>query len=299
MTSRALVLGGGGPVGIAWESGLLNGLADAGVDLSAADFILGTSAGSFVGAQLAMGQDVRAMAAPFLAHKDAPARPASPTRPAGPPPDLSVMMAKMAEIALGERPAQAVRAELGAWAANASSMSEADFIQSFGRFLAGLPQDAWPSRNYACTAVDIETGAFQLWDKAAGVGLARAVASSCSVPGVFPPVTLKGRRYMDGGMRSATCADLAKGYDVVVVVAVRLDGGQSGVVAERMRARLDGELAVLRDAGATVMLVAPDAASQAAFGPNLMDARRRPGAAEAGLNQGRNQADELRLAWIG
>jgi ABC-type sugar transport system substrate-binding protein len=55
--SRALVLGGGGPVGIAWECGLLAGLAQAGVDLGTADFILGTSAGSFVGARLAMGAE--------------------------------------------------------------------------------------------------------------------------------------------------------------------------------------------------------------------------------------------------
>ena len=64
--TRALVLGGGGPVGIAWESGLLNGLADGGVDASNADFIMGTSAGSFVGARLAMGHDPRGFAAPFM-----------------------------------------------------------------------------------------------------------------------------------------------------------------------------------------------------------------------------------------
>lgn len=297
--TKALVLGGGGPVGIAWESGLLNGLAEAGADLSGADFILGTSAGSFVGAQLAMGADVRAMAAPFLAMAEAPARPPSPARPAGPPPDLTTLTAKMAEVALGERPAQAVLAELGAWAAEACPMSEEAFLQSFGRFLAGLPEDAWPARGYACTAVDIETGAFRLWDQAAGVGLARAVASSCSVPGVYPPVTLKGRRYMDGGMRSATNADMARGHDAVVVVAVRPDGGQAGAAAERMRARLEGELAALREAGARVTLVTPDEASRAAFGPNLMDARRRPGAAEAGLAQGRAQAAAMAAFWDG
>ncbi|MDB5445730.1 MAG: patatin, partial [Phenylobacterium sp.] len=55
MTTRALVLGGGGPVGVAWESGLIAGFAQAGVDLGRADFVLGTSAGSIVGAKLAMG----------------------------------------------------------------------------------------------------------------------------------------------------------------------------------------------------------------------------------------------------
>jgi NTE family protein len=292
MTKRALVLGGGGPVGIAWETGLLAGLAEAGVDLADADFIMGTSAGSFVGAQIAMGVDVRSMAQTFVAMKDAPAKPASSTRPAGPPPDLSFLLRKMAEAASGKRPAQEVRAELGAWAADASPMSEEAFIQSFGRFLSGLPQDAWPQKGYACTAVDIADGAFKLWDKAAGVGLARAVASSCSVPGVYPPITIKGARYMDGGMRSATNADMAKGYDLVVVIALRVMGS-----AGERRDPLDGEIEALRAAGAQVQLLMPDAPSQAVFGPNLMDARRRPGAAQAGLDQGRAAAAALATVW--
>lgn len=294
MTTKALVLGGGGPVGIAWEAGLLNGLADQGVDLSAADFILGTSAGSFVGAYLAMGNDVRRMAAPFMAMRDAPPPDAA---PAAAPPDTTGLMAMMAEVAAGRRPAQEVLVEIGAYAAAARTQSEEAFIQSLGRFIAGQPEDAWPERRYACTAVDIETGAFQLWDNGSGVGIARAVASSCSVPGVFPPITLNGRRYMDGGMRSTTNADQAAGYDVVAVVAVRTDGGQQGEAAETMRARLEGELEALRAAGSKVILITPDAASQAAFGPNLLDARRRPPAAEAGLAQGHAQAEALRTAW--
>ena len=45
------------------------------------------------------------------------------------------------------------------------------------------------------------------------------MAASCAVPGVYPPVTIDGRRYVDGGMRSAANADLAQGYDRVVVLA--------------------------------------------------------------------------------
>ena len=83
-----------------------------------------------------MGQDVKSLAQPFLAAKEAPARPASPTRPAGPPPDLRMLMRKMEEVAAGDRPAEQVLMELGAWAADASPMSEEAFIQSFGRFLS-------------------------------------------------------------------------------------------------------------------------------------------------------------------
>jgi NTE family protein len=301
MATRALVLGGGGPVGIAWESGLLAGLAQNGVDLSEADFIMGTSAGSFVGAQIAMGMvDVAGMAKPFLAAREAPAaapRPASPTRPAGPPPDLNFLMRKMAEAAAGDRPGDEVRREIGAWAADQQVMGEEAFIQTFGRAFSSLPDDAWPKKRYAATAVDIETGQFRLWDNDSRVDIKRAVASSCSVPGVYPPITIDGRRYMDAGMRSGTNADMAKGYDLVVVVALRLDAGASPEAAARLRAPLERELKALRDGGSRVELVTPDDASQAAFGPNLMDARKRPDAAEAGLAQGQAQARSLAAVW--
>ena len=303
MTKKALVLGGGGPVGIAWESGLLTGFAEAGVDLSDADFILGTSAGSFVGAQLAMGAQPASLAAPFLAMGDAPKTPrpasAAPRDPARPAPDLTVLMRKMAEAASGVRPAQEVRAEIGAWALEQSPMSEDAFIQSFGRFLAELPADAWPRKGYACTADDAETGAFRLWDQAAGVGLARAVASSCSVPGIYPPITIDGRRYIDGGMRSAVNADMASGYEMVVVVAIRVAAG-AGEAAQRMRQALDAEIQVLKDGGGRVELVTPDDASVVAFGPNLMDRRRRPGAAQAGRDsRSRQRGLLIRSAWNG
>jgi NTE family protein len=298
MTKKALVLSGGGAVGIAWESGLIGGLAKAGVDLSDADFILGTSAGSFVGARLAMGQSPEEIAAPFLKMDEAPPKPASGGQAAPRPRELAPLMAKMQEIAAGDRSPQEVRAELGAFALTASDMSEEAFIQSFGRAFAGVPEDGWPQRAFACTAVDCADGSFQLWDAASGVNLARAVASSCAVPGVFPPITLKGRRYMDGGVRSSTSADLAKGYDVVIVVAVRA-GMAVGSIAERAAAALAQELAELREGGAQVEVVTPDAASLDAFGFNMMDPSRRPGAAKAGYAQGQARAEALRDVWAG
>jgi len=292
--SRALVLGGGGPVGIAWECGLIAGLAQAGVDLGKADFTLGTSAGSFVGARLAMGTAAASLAEPILAEaaraETAPAR-AAPARQLA---DLSFLMQKMAEAHTSLRNPAEVRAEIGAWALQAETIGEDAFIASFGRSFAGLAADYWPERGYACTAVDAQTGAFQLWTKDSGVGLTRAVASSCSVPGVYPPVTLKGRRYIDGGMRSGTNADLAGGHERVVLVALRLgDGGPN----DRMRARLDEEVAALTDGGAEVLLLTPDEASQAALGPNLMDFRRRPDAVRAGLVQGAALAGEVAARW--
>ena len=295
MTSRALVLGGGGPVGIAWESGLLAGYAKAGLDLGGADFIMGTSAGSFVGARLAMGAVTAELADPILAEAAKPPAPSGGGAGSRPPADLSTLMKLMAEAQGGLRNPAEARAEIGAFALAAETMDEAAFIASFGRSFAGLPDDAWPGKPFACTAVDALDGSFQFWTGDSGVGVTRAVASSCSVPGVYPPVTLKGRRYIDGGMRSSTNCDMAAGYDLVVVVAVRIGGG--GEVAERISARLDEEINSLQEGGSTVVTISPNDASLAAMGANLMDFRKRADAARAGLEQGAQQAAELAALW--
>jgi NTE family protein len=296
MAKRALVLGGGGPVGIAWESGILSGLAESGLDLSGADFILGTSAGSVVGSQLAMGRAAAELAEPFL--REQPNQQASsPSQLLGSsPPDLSVLIQKMTAAMLGGGPAERARADLGAWALQAQTMSEDAFIASFGHAIRDYPEGSWPDR-FACTAVDTADGSFVLWDKASGVSLGAAVASSCSVPGIFPPVTIRGHRYMDGGMRSATNADMAKGYDLVFVLALTVSAAAASPMAQAFRGRLDAELDAVRQTGSRVELILPDAASLEAFGLNLMDYRRRPAAAQAGLEQGKTQAAKLASVW--
>jgi NTE family protein len=297
MATRALVLGGGGLVGIAWEAGLLAGLSESGVDLARADFIVGTSAGSFVGAQVAMGRSASSIVDGILAED--PARSFSIGGRPMKVPDMSVLLAKMAEAVSGARPAEQVRAEIGAWALSAETrMSEKKFIAGFGRSFSGLPEDFWPDRPYACTAVDAADGSFVLWNKDSKVGLVDAVASSCAAPGVFPPITIRGRRYIDGGMRSPTNADAAKGYDVVAVVEVR-GAGIDAAMAERFQSALDRELDALRSGGARVELIVPDPACVEAFGLNPMDPSRRKGAATAGVAQGKASADRLREFWNG
>jgi NTE family protein len=293
LAKRALVLGGGGPVGIGWESGIVSGLMEGGVDLSRAELIVGTSAGSFVGANLAMRRSIAQLAETYINEQPQSVPTA---QPGAGPPDLSILIGKMQEAVSGVRPAKEVRAEIGAWALTAKTIREGDFIASFGGWLSGLPENAWPTQSYACTAVDAADGSFVVWNQEAGIGLARAVASSCSVPGVYPPITIRGRRYIDGGMRSATNADVAKGYDAVLVVAMTARVTDP-LLAERFRKPLENELKILREGGAQVELLMPDDASLDAFGVNLMDRSRRPAGAKAGLNQGRADAARLRLFW--
>ncbi len=289
MRSKALVLGGGGPVGIAWESGLIAGLAESGIDLSGADFIVGTSAGSVVGAQIALGRTPAALAAPFTG-KAEPTPP--PSASMSKPPDLSVLVTKIMDAYAGVRPNEEVCREIGAWALETPGVSEEEFVASFAVSLAGFPAEPWPVRRFACTAVDAVSGKFIVWDNDSAVPLVRAIASSCAVPGIASPITINGRRYMDGGMRSATNADLAKGHDVVVVVSI---SGQA--VPAPFGRPLEREFQALRDSGSRVEIISPDAQSFAAFGSNLMDFGRRPAAAANGIRQGKAGLDTLGDLW--
>lgn len=289
---RALVLGGGGPVGIAWESGLVAGLKEGGVDVTRADYFLGTSAGSFVCAQLARGDDPASLAAAQIeAGSEQPKR-ATPDRPASPP-DLTPLMTFMAQApAQGPMPTELLK-EIGQFSLGATTIPEDAFVANFG----GAATDSlpWPE-NFACTAVDTQSGEFKVWTRADGIPLGRGIASSCSVPGIFPPISIAGRRWMDGGMRSSTSADLAKGYRRVIVVAVTT-AAATDARAALLANRLASEQAVIAEGGGTSELITPDANSLEAFGPNLMDASRRAAATRAGLEQGRREAARLASFW--
>jgi len=291
MATRALVLGGGGPVGVGWESGLAAGLEEEGVRLADADFIVGTSAGSIVGSQLALGRPARELLAAQRALS------ASGLSSRQTPVDMAALTQRFIALYTSERPPQELRAEIGAFALAAETPSEEEWLATFGS-MRGLTEESWPERPFVCTAVDTADGSFVVWDKDSGVSLALAVASSCAVPGVFPPITIDGRRYMDGGMRSIINADLAGGYDVVIVVSVTGGGAvQQNPIAERARRRLEQGIDELRAEGSTVEVVVPDEASRVAFGANLLDPSRRGASAEAGLHQGRIEAARLRAVW--
>ena len=206
MDRRALVLGGGGVTGIAWETGLIAGLAGLGIDLAAADVIIGTSAGSVVGTDIACGQELEALYQAQLA----PPAPEPPVRIA-----WDFIGRLLWDVHTSRDPKRA-RARIGRWALAVPTMPEADRRKVFE---ARLPASIWPSRPLKVTAVDAQTGDFAVFDSAGDASLVDAVGASCAVPGLWPPVTIGERRFMDGGMRTVANADLAHGYERVVIVA--------------------------------------------------------------------------------
>jgi NTE family protein len=293
--NRALVLRGGGPVGVAWETGLVAGLEQESVRLADADLIIGTSAGAIVGAQLALGRSPQDMLATQRALNKGE-RPQ--LRSLSGPIDLSGLIAQYVRFYRDGGSVEDFRKGVAAFALAAETVSEEEWLETFGSV---RDLEDWPERPFVCTAIDTANGSLVTWDRDSGVELGRAVASSCAVPGVFPPITIDGRRYMDGGMGSTTNAGLARGYDKVLVVSVT--GGVSSRVstypelAENARRRFAAELDAVRDAGAAVELVVPDEDARDAFGPSLMDPTRRREIAESGVRQGALEAARLREFW--
>ncbi|MEU9237400.1 patatin-like phospholipase family protein [Streptomyces subrutilus] len=276
---RALVLGGGGLTGVGWESGMLYGLARAGVDLTTADLVVGTSAGSVVGAQLSSG-----LLTPRELYErqlgDATGEIAAKL-------GTGVLARYALAMARSRTDATAYRRRVGAMALAADTGPEAERRKVLA---ARLVSHEWPERRLVVTAVDALSGELEAFDRESGGALVDAVAASCAVPGVWPPVTVGGRRFIDGGIRSATNADLAAGYARVVILAPISLG--SGLVPSPA-----AQAAKLRAAGAEVLLITPSAAARKAFGRNVLDPARRDPAARAGLAQAAEHAAEADAVW--
>ena len=271
------MLGGGGVTGVAWEIGLLAGLASRGLQLAGADLIIGTSAGSVVGAQLASGTSLDQMYTAQLA-------------PGGRPGGVARLrpqhIARYAWAVLRRRDPVQARAQIGRLATTARTMPEAERRAVIA---SRVPGDEWPARRLLITAVDTGSGEFRAFGAGQGVGLINAVAASCAVPGVWPPVTIGGRRWMDGGIRSPANADLAAGCDAVVVLAPVTQGLRGTSVPS--------QVAALRQRGRAVAVVWPDHAAKAAIGRNVLDPARRAPAARAGHAQAGPALDRVAAVW--
>ncbi|WP_084535964.1 patatin-like phospholipase family protein [Nocardia yamanashiensis] len=274
---RALVLGGGGVAGIAWETGIVVGLADAGVDVRGADLLLGTSAGSNVAVQLSSGLSF----AELFARQVDPALQSHEIVPPGDPLTLMVAVwSAIAEQAPGD-PVEISR-RLAAAALDADTIPEA---QRRAVIESRLPVHDWPDRDLLVIAVDAADGAARAFDRNSGVALIDAVAASSAVPMVWPPVSLEGTRYVDGGVRTSTNSDYATGAERILIIAANPD------------VFLEGEVAALREGGSRVEVIRPDEPSLASFGTNPLDTVTRVPAAECGRAQGKSEAARIAALW--
>jgi|SRR5579872_2371671 len=284
MKDRALVLGGGGVAGIAWMTGLLLGLSEQNVDLRQAEWTIGTSAGATLGAQVggmvSLQELFRRMVEPSAQGREITPDPRGLE---------SFQKARATFSSITDR-AERIR-QIGKWALASPTISESERRKVVEE---RLPGHAWPDRDLAIVAIDAQSGEIQVFDRKSGVHLVDAVGASCALPGIWPPVTTRGRRYMDGGVRSAENADLATGYARVVILSPmgttlpRIGGGG-----------LEEQIEILQQAGSQPYAITPDAKSRRAIGLNPLSPETRRPAAKAGRQQGRVIAAELAEFWNG
>lgn len=282
---RALVLGGGGNVGIAWEMGVLAGLAGGGIDARDVDLIVGTSAGSVVGTQIAFGREPREL---LDERRTAPQRPLGSGGP--PAPDVASVFTTWLGF---DEITQDAAAAVGRLALQAQTMPQEQWLAGFEA--NGWP--GWPEKHLIVTAVECASGTFRAFESDSGVPIERAVAASCAVPGLFPPVDIGGGvRCMDGGVWSGTCADLAQRIEPdIVLIVPPLGWGDRGLHVLSAK-QLAGETAALESAGVRVRIIAPDAAAREHM-VNLMDPAKALLAAEAGEAHAGRLTAELREWW--
>jgi len=281
-TRRALVLAGGGIAGIAWETGVLRGIADespaTGRLLLDSEVLVGTSAGSAVAAQIGGGCPLEVLFDRQVAESSAEI-------------DSGVGVDDITEVfltALGEpydetldKTRQQMQ-RIGAVAVATQTVPEPVRRRVIAQ---RLPSHDWPDRVLRLTAIDVATGELVVFDRESEVGLVDAVAASCAVPGAWPPVTIAGRRYMDGGVASSVNLGVAGDCDAAVVLV------PSG--ADTPAPFGDGPAAEIAAFAGTTCAVFADADSLAAFGPNPLDPRCRIDSAGAGREQGRREARAL------
>jgi len=293
---RGLVLGGGGVLGAAWAVGALQSIQDVrGIDPRDFDVIVGTSAGSVLGALLAAGTSVAALrdhqfGVPITEGPLAGYAWDYETATGGPRPSMPKLRGpgsvKLMASSLRHGLRMPPTAVLSAFMPLGSGS-----LERVGHLIDAItPMDEWsPHPNLWIVALDYESGRRVVFGRegAPHVGLAEAVMASCAIPGWFEPVTIGERTYIDGGAWSATSADVAgaAALDEVYVVApmVSFEADEPGNLLSRLERRWRGsvtrrclsEVAELEAHGTQVTVLGPGPDDLEAMGGNIMDGRRR------------------------
>jgi len=272
-----LVLAGGGYVASSWEIGLITGMADAGLDVRDADLFVGTSAGARVALDLASGKALEEI----YQRRAGPGGP-----PTAPPP-----MVDWARIRAGVDDAKQVGGSLAEILRRygALAMTAAVGMGSDRRKIVAtqLSLQAWPKQRLLIAAVNAETGERRAFDHDSGIDLVDAVIATTASFG-SPPMLFGGHHYIDGGYHSSDNADLAIGYERVLILALRSPPQAMRLVP------IESGVETLRAAGAQVEVVHPDEdtlAALASTGGQMNPASGRP-AAIAGRLQGQRSAGE-------
>lgn len=267
----ALILGGGGVTGIAWELGVLFGLAAEGLDAaSTVDVVIGTSAGAFAGFAAVSGNLDRRYREQSL---DGPTEIAA-TLTA----DVRDAYARVMSEHAGD-PIGAGRAfgTIAASAPTTSSESRAAVVRD------RLGAREWPRSDFRVTAIDADTGELVVLDRTSGLSLEEAACATGAVPGVWPLVNAGGRRWIDGGMISTANAHLAGAFDRALILAP--------VTQSALGDSVDDVVIRLTERGNRVLALSPDESARESIGPNPFDPSRRELAARAGERQGRAAAN--------
>jgi len=289
-----LVLGAGGIQGGAWLTGGLDALAEeTGWDPATADHVVGTSAGSMMSALCASGVPPWFMVAhsrgeTFDSVSDARGRPAADSdRAAGagfkleralPPigPGSWRLALRTLTNPLHYTPAAVATGWLPRGIFSVEGLK--DTIRSV------VPSGWSPHPNLWIVACDYETGRRVAFGRADAppADLADAVAASCAIPGLYHPVTIDGRRYVDGGIYSTSNADILRSEELDLVICLNptstlhpIRGANPrdafNLIFQRASGRrLGSEAKKLRAAGTEVVLVQPLPEDLQAMGPNLM-----------------------------
>jgi NTE family protein len=284
-----LVLGAGGTVGLSYHAGVLRALEQVGGFVpNDADLVVGTSAGSVVGAYLRTGwttEDLWEMAMgthPVLAglsQAEVDARRAELFTPSFHSlPDLARRALGSAFVlarSLWRLPAPLAPGPLR----HVFPGGLFDMTEGSRRFTEDLPV-GWPAAPLWLVAVDIVTGRRVVLgrDGAPFTSLHQAVMASCAIPGFYQPVRVGPTTLVDGGTHSTTNLDLAAkaNCDVIIGVApMAWDTVSAPCPAERLPRRfatraLAEELSVAKGRGARVLLLRPTAAEVRLHGLNFM-----------------------------
>ena len=285
-----LVLGAGGSAGLAYHGAVLGALADlTDWDPRMAALLVGTSAGAISAAMLRGGLPAGDLMriSEGLPLSDEGSRVAAmgrPHRPRAQPADV-LHMRPVADLLGAVHGIAHLRSHsLGPWMA-ALLPSGGVRTDAISTGIDALHSDGWPAEPLWVCAVRLRDGKRVVFGRpdAPDVPVGQAVAASCAVPGYFRPVSIAGRHYIDGGVRSFTNLDLGReaGLDLVLVsspmtqASARPIPAPSGAARQPLRFLLRREMAALRRSGVPVVAIEPAAAGVRAMGLNPLDAKPR------------------------